>query len=132
MIAFVSSPGHGFRGKEVSLELWGYRPWYVDAGSPKGDESISSQYVSFLERSFPGHHWTVENVSSRSSRTKRAIQRFSANRSIPSRCALAKPARRITKAPRFPGCGRKEDLQGRHLWTPARKVFESKIKHEMF
>ena len=37
----------------------------VLGGSPKGEKSVTMQYVRFLERSFPGHEWEVAQISQR-------------------------------------------------------------------
>ena len=34
-------------------------------GSPKGDESVTMQYVRFLELAYPGHTFTTENIGQR-------------------------------------------------------------------
>lgn len=50
----------------------------VIAGSPKGETSVTLQYVRYLEKSFSSHEWVIEHVASRIPKLERNRAAFDA------------------------------------------------------
>jgi NAD(P)H-dependent FMN reductase len=50
----------------------------VMAGSPKGEVSVTRQYIRYLEERFPQHAWSVVDVASRIHKLERDHEAFDA------------------------------------------------------